>query len=274
MTAKHLTFNVKSALGVLFLRIYSFLCIFANNLNHKPGKFRLKGDLINTMSNIRLKNSDCEPTVLPDRFVITVGRRMGSGGRVLGKMIAERLGIAFYDKELLLDAARHSGLSPEVFEQNDERRPRYIGGLFSFNLGMNAHSGYTSSPVVDDALYKAQCDFIHKIAAEGPCVIVGRTADYILRDFPNVLNIFVHADIDDCAQRICARDKSLNFEQARRLAEKTNKLRSSFYNFYTDKRWGDSSGYDMTFNSSTMSLEQIADLVIDYLKIKYKGKIR
>lgn len=205
---------------------------------------------------------------LPDRYVITIGRRMGSGGRVVGRMLAERLGIAFYDKELLFDAARRSGLCPEVFERNDERRPHFITGLFSFNMGLGPVSTYTTSTISDDSLYKAQCDFIHEIATQRPCVIVGRTADYVLRDMPNVVNIFVHADIDDCARRIAEREPTLNFEQARRLAEKTNKLRAGFYNFYTDKKWGDSSGYDMTFNSSVIKLEDIVTLIIDYLKIR------
>lgn len=202
---------------------------------------------------------------LPDKFVITVGRRMGSGGRALGRLLADKLGIAFYDKELLMDAARRAGLCPEVFERNDERRPHFINGLFSFNMGMNAMPSFTASSISDDALYKAQCDFIHEIAATGPCVIVGRSADYVLRDTPNVVNIFVHAELDDCARRIAGRDKSLTFEQARRVAEKINKLRANFYNFYTDKRWGDSSAYDLTFNSSTTDLEHIADMVVDYL---------
>lgn len=197
---------------------------------------------------------------------------MGSGGRKLGRMLADRLGIAFYDKELLLDAAKRSGLCPEMFERNDERRPHFINGLFSFNMGLSAMSAFTSSSISDDALYKAQCDFIHEIAEKGPCVIVGRTADYVLRDTPNVINIFIHADIDDCARRIVGREPSLNLEQARRLAEKTNKLRAGFYNFYTDKRWGDSSGYDMTFNSSTMSLEDIVDLIVDYLRHRFNIK--
>ena len=207
---------------------------------------------------------------LPEKYVITIGRRMGSGGRALGRLLSEKLGIAFYDKQLLLDAAKRAGLCAAMFERNDERRPHFISGLFNFNMGMSAVPTYTSSTISDDSLYKAQCDFIHEIADKGPCVIVGRTADYVLRDKPNVVNVFIHADIDDCAVRIAEREQNLTLEQARRYAEKTNKLRAGFYNFYTDKKWGDSSGYDMTFNSSTMSLDDIADIIVDYLKIKFR----
>lgn len=202
---------------------------------------------------------------LPEKYVITVGRRMGSGGRALGRLLADKLGIDFYDRELLLEVSKKSGLCPQMFERNDERRPHFISGLFSFNMGMGPVATMTTSSISDDALYKAQCDFIHEIADKGPCVIVGRTADYVLRDTPNVINIFINADLDDCATRMVRRDPTLSHEQAKRLAEKTNKLRAGFYNFYTDKRWGDSGSYDITFNSSTMSLEDIADMVIDYL---------
>lgn len=209
---------------------------------------------------------------LPDKYVITIGRRMGSGGRMVGRKVADRLGIKFYDRELLEDAAKRAGLCPSMFERNDERRPHYISGLFSFNMGLTPVATYTSSAISDDALYKAQCDFIRELATKEPCVIVGRTADYVLRDNPNVLNVFVHADLEDCARRIIERDPSLNREQALRLAEKTNKLRASFYNFYTDKRWGDTSGYDLALNSSTTSLDDIVDTIIDFLYRRLKNQ--
>ncbi len=190
---------------------------------------------------------------------------MGSGGRRLGRLIADRLGIAYYDKELLDHAAREAGLCPEFFERNDERRPNFISGLFSFAMGTNPVGYYDgASASCDDKLYRAQCDFMHRIASEGPCVIVGRTADYVLRDLPNVINIFVHATLDDRAKRIVERDPTYSLEQARSMSEKTNKLRAAYYNFYTDKRWGDAASYDLTVSSSIVSLEDLADTVVEY----------
>lgn len=206
------------------------------------------------------------------RFVITIGRRMGSGGSALGRMLADRLGIAFYDKKLLFDAAKRAGLSPEIFERKDERRPNFMQGLLSFDRGVSPLTAFSSPSFGDDAIYQAQCDFIHELAAKESCVIVGRTADYVLRDTPNVVNVFVHADLDDCARRIAEREPSLTLEQARRVSEKTNKLRSNFYNFYTDKRWGDSGSYDMTFNTSTMPLEEIADIITGYINQRFINK--
>lgn len=207
---------------------------------------------------------------LPEKYVITVGRQMGSGGRLLARMLADRLGIAFYDKELLLQAARAAGLSPEFFERNDERRPHFISGLFNFNMGLSPITWFDgASTIGDDALYKAQCDFIHRIADAGPCVIVGRSADYVLRDIPNVVNIFVHADMADCVRRVMEREPHRSPEQARAFIEKTNKLRANFYNFYTDKRWGDATGYDITFDSSKIPLSEIVELIVDYLARRF-----
>lgn len=203
---------------------------------------------------------------LPEKYVITVGRSFGSGGRALGRLIADKLGISFYDKELLFKAAEKAGMSPEYFERNDERVPRFFSGLFSFNHGYNPMAYYAGpSSISSDSIYQAQCDFIHEIADRGPCVIVGRSADYVLRDVENVVNIFVHAPIENCVRRILDRADSLTADDARSLAERTNKVRAAFYNFYTDKRWGAASSYDLTLDSSLMPLDETADFVIEYL---------
>ncbi|MCI5977682.1 MAG: cytidylate kinase-like family protein [Bacteroidales bacterium] len=207
---------------------------------------------------------------LPEKYVITVGRQMGSGGRLLGRKLSERLGIGFYDKELLLQAAKSAGLSAEYFERNDERRPHFLSGLFSFNMGfgpMSVYDGTTS--ISDDALYKAQCDFMHRIAEQGPCVIVGRTADYVLRDFPNVVNIFIHASKDACIRRVMERDPAKTVDSARSFIEKSNKLRAGYYNFYTDKKWGDAASYDFTIDSSLLSDDAVVDLIIAYLQARF-----
>lgn len=201
-----------------------------------------------------------------DNYVITIGRQFGSGGRELGRLLAEKLNIPFYDKELLYKAAADAGLNPEFFEAADERVPQFINGIFSFNFGASPLTWYTgSSAISDDNLYKAQSDFIHKIAAAGPCVIVGRSSDYILRDVPNVVNVFLHAHIDDCAARIVQRSDTKDVAAARKLANKVNRLRANYYNFYTDKKWGDASSYDLCFNTSVMPMDDIAEVVVNYL---------
>lgn len=204
--------------------------------------------------------------MLPTKYVITIGRTFGSGGRALGRLIAERLGIAFYDKMLLTKAAEKAGYNIKYFEQGDERAPKIMGGIIPFSMGFYPMSWVgDNTGGASDRVYKAQCDFIHEIAQGDPCVIVGRSADYVLRDMDNVVNIFVHAPVDDCAHRIYERHDSASLDEARTMAERTNKLRANFYNFYTDKRWGHATSYDLCIDSSRMPLEQIADLVIAYV---------
>lgn len=207
--------------------------------------------------------------MLPDKYVITIGRSFGSGGRALGRMIAERLGIAFYDKMLLVKAAEKAGYNIEYFEQGDERVPRIMGSIIPFSMGFYPMSWVGDSTGGNtDRVYKAQCDFIHDLANGEPCVIVGRSADYVLRDVDNVVNIFVHAPIDECAKRIVGRHDTETLDEARALAERTNKLRANFYNFYTDKRWGHATSYDLCLDSSTMPLDKLADFIINYIHLR------
>lgn len=207
--------------------------------------------------------------MLPPKYVITIGRSFGSGGRALGRMIAERLGIAFYDKMLLVKAAEKAGYNIEYFEQGDERVPRIMGSIIPFSMGFYPMSWVGDSTGGNtDRVYKAQCDFIHDLANGEPCVIVGRSADYVLRDVDNVVNIFVHAPIDECAKRIVGRHDTETLDEARALAERTNKLRANFYNFYTDKRWGHATSYDLCIDSSTMPLEKLADFIINYIHLR------
>ncbi|MBD5276325.1 MAG: cytidylate kinase-like family protein [Bacteroides sp.] len=203
------------------------------------------------------------------KLIITVGRTFGSGGRVLGRMLAERLGIAFYDKRLLMEAARQAGVAPEYFERNDERKPRFISGVFSFAHGYSPMAWYNDpTSISSDSIYKAQCDYIRHVAATESCVIVGRTADYVLRDVPGVINIFVHAPESECIRRIIERHDALSIEQARALARRANKARAAFYNFYTDKTWGQAAGYDLTLDSSLLPMSGNVDLVETYIRAR------
>lgn len=206
-----------------------------------------------------------------NNLVITIGRQFGSGGRELGKKLADRLGIKYYDKELLCEAAKNAGVSEEFFEKSDEKFPRFFSGLFSFTMGYNPYTLYSgSTSISDDSLYKAQSDFIRSVADKESCVIVGRSADYVLRDHDRVVNLFVHAPIDDCVKRIMRRGDKTSEEKARAMAEKTNKLRANYYNFYTDKNWGDASSYDLTFDSSLMDMDDIVEVVAEYINRRFK----
>lgn len=206
-----------------------------------------------------------------DNFVITIGRQFGSGGRQIGMLLAERLGIGFYDKKLLCEAAKQAGISQDIIERSDERFPSFLGGIFPFSHGSYNHLAcYQGSTAISaDSIYKAQSDAIRAIAENQSCIIVGRSADYILREHPRCLNIFIHASIEACINRIMARGECKTTEEARNLALKTNKLRAHYYNFYTDKTWGDAASYHLSIDSSAMPIDDIIGIIETYARRRF-----
>ncbi len=200
--------------------------------------------------------------------IITVGRQFGSGGREIGKMVADKYGIKYYDKELLSRAAKESGFCEEMIQNHDERPTN----SFLYNLVMDTYSfGYNASSFVDmpisHKVFLAQFDTIKKIAEEGPCVIVGRCADYALSDFDNVLNLFIHADEDFKIKRIKERFADVaTDEQARDMMNKKDKQRQSYYNYYSSKKWGRADSYDLSINSSILGIEGTVKFITQYIE--------
>ena len=199
--------------------------------------------------------------------IITIGRQFGSGGREIGEMLAKKYGIRCYDKELLSRAAKESGFCEEMIQNHDERPTN----SFLYNLVMDTYSfGYNASSFVDmpisHKVFLAQFDTIKKIAEEGPCVIVGRCADYALSDYNNVLNIFIHADEETKIKRIKERfDDVKTDEQARDMMNKKDKQRQSYYNYYSSKKWGRSDSYDLSINSSILGIEGTVKFITQYI---------
>ena len=195
--------------------------------------------------------------------IITIGRQFGSGG-----MLAKNYGIKCYDKELLSRAAKESGFCEEMIQNHDERPTN----SFLYNLVMDTYSfGYNASSFVDmpisHKVFLAQFDTIKKIAEEGPCVIVGRCADYALSDFDNVLNIFIHADEECKIKRIKERfDDIKTDDQARDMMNKKDKQRQSYYNYYSSKKWGRADSYDLTINSSILGIEGTVKFITQYVE--------
>lgn len=201
-------------------------------------------------------------------FVITIGRQMGSGGRELGRLLADRLGIEFYDKKLLLEAAGKSGLVPEIMERKDERTPSVLAGSFGAGLGSAIASGFYAGTMGNDAVYTAQSEVIRELGDTKSCVIVGRTADYVLRNHPRCINIFVHAPEAECIKRLIGRGDKNCESEARAMVRKVNKLRAGYYNFYTDRTWGAAATYDLTVNSALMPMETLADIIAGYVRTR------
>ena len=203
--------------------------------------------------------------------IITIGRQFGSGGREIGYMVADKLGIKLYDKEMLQRAAQDSGICEELFESHDEKP----SNSFLYSLVMDTYSmGYSGSTYndmpINHKIFLAQFDAIKKIADEGSCILVGRCADYALEGYPNLLSVFIHADLDARIKRI-AKKYDLTDAKAKDLIIKTNKKRASYYNYYTDKRWGDADSYDVCLDSSVLGLEGTAEAIIKLTEIKEKG---
>ncbi len=198
--------------------------------------------------------------------IITIGRQFGSGGREIGEKVAEHFGIKCFDKELLSRAAKESGLCEEMLENHDERPTN----SFLYNLVMDTYSfGYNASSFVDmpisHKVFLAQFDAIKKIADEGPCVIVGRCADYALADYKNHVSLFIYGDTDCKVKRIRERF-DLNESKAREMMIKKDKQRQSYYNYYSSKKWGRADSYDLCINSSKLGMDGTAKLIIQYVE--------
>lgn len=204
--------------------------------------------------------------------IITIGREFGSGGREIGMKLAEVFDVKCYDKELLSVAAKESGLCQEIFAAHDERPTN----SFLYSLVMDTYSlGYISNPYMDMPLdqkvFLAQFEAIKKIANEGPCIMVGRCADYALSNYPNCISIFIHAPLEDRIKRICQKQQ-INECAAKDLIVKTDKKRANYYNFYSNKKWGAASSYDLSINSSILGIEQTVAMIKDFIDIKEHRK--
>ena len=200
--------------------------------------------------------------------IITIGRQFGSAGREIGYKVAKDLGIKLYDKEMLARAAKESGLCEELFETHDEKPTN----SFLYSLVMDTYSlGYSSGSYADmpinHKVFLAQFDAIKKIASEGPCILVGRCADYALEDNENLLSVFIHADLDARIRRI-ARIYDLTDAKAKDMILKTDKKRASYYNYYTNKEWAEAKSYDLCLNSGKLGVEGTAKAIKDYVSLR------
>ena len=200
-----------------------------------------------------------------DRYVITIGRQFGSGGRAVGEKLASKLGISFYDKELISLAAKDSGISPEIFDNVDEKAANSL--LYSLSMGLyNFGSGFSvmGDLPVNDQLYLLQHKIIKEIAEKESCVIVGRCADYVLRDRSDCVNVFIYADME-FRKREAVKRHGIDEARAEHIITKTDKSRANYYSFYSGQKWGMAENYDLCINASKLSEDGIVDLIIDYI---------
>lgn len=206
--------------------------------------------------------------MMENKMIITIGRQYGSGGLEIGQKLAEELGVNLYDKEMLKRAAKESSLCEELFEAHDEKSTNsflYSLVMDTYSLGYSA-TGYVDMPI-NHKVFLAQFDTIKKIADEGPCVMVGRCADYALEDYKNVINVFIYADMEQRIRRI-AQKYDLTDAKAKDVIQKADKKRASYYNYYTNKEWGDAKGYDLCLNSGKLGIYGTVKAIMEYIKIR------
>ena len=193
------------------------------------------------------------------KTVITIGRQFGSGGKEVGIRVAKELGIPFYDREILQEAAKKSGLCEKILENFDER-PKSLLYSIAMDSYMFALPGTGGGESLEQQVYLATFNTIRHIAQEGPCVIIGRCADYALADDPNHLSLFIHAPMDVRIARVAKR-QNLTPEEARKLIIKTDKRRASYYEYYSAKKWGAVDSYDFCLDSSYLGIGRTVELI-------------
>ena len=191
--------------------------------------------------------------------IITISREFGSGGRFIGEEVAKKLGIAYYDKNIIGQIAEKSGLSPEYIQENAELSPKK--GLFAYAFSGRDITGKS----VEDMVYEAQRNIILELAEKEPCVIIGRNADYILKDRDDVLNVFIHGDMLEKIKRITGL-YNVKEKEAVKMMTDTDKRRRTNYNFYTDQNWGKASNYTLCLNSSQLGYDRCEMIIMECVK--------
>ena len=191
--------------------------------------------------------------------IITISREFGSGGRFIGEEVAKKLGIAYYDKNIIGQIAEKSGLSPEYIQENAELSPKK--GLFAYAFSGRDITGKS----VEDMVYEAQRNIILELAEKEPCVIIGRNADYILKDRDDVLNVFIHGDMLEKIKRITGLYNVKEKEAVKMMAD-TDKRRRTNYNLYTDQNWGKASNYTLCLNSSQLGYDRCEMIIMECVK--------
>lgn len=198
-----------------------------------------------------------------ESFIINIGRSLGSGGRAIGHILAKEFDIAYYDREILNLAAKESGFCPEVFERSDEKNRflRTLGNIIPFFGG---GSTYYNNELSNENLFRLQSEAIRKAAADHSCIFIGRCADYVLRDFPRCVNVFITADMTDRISSVVKRNGCTENE-ARSIIERGDKERADFYNFYSSGTWGAASTYHLCINSSVLGIDRTAEYIKQFI---------
>ena len=200
--------------------------------------------------------------------IVTIARQFGSGGREVGEMVAKDLGFDYHDKSLISMAAEKSGINPEILKNTDEKAtPSFLYSIAMGGMGMVPFShGMPYDTPINDKLFVLQSGIIEELAKSKSCVFIGRCADFVLRDFENVIRVFIYADIEKRAENVAFRNK-ITFNEAKSLAVKLDKKRANYYSYYTSKKWGRSENYDLMIDTTRIGNEGAAKIIEEYVKL-------
>ena len=208
---------------------------------------------------------------IPSDLIIVVGRQFGSGGRRIGNLLARIFSLAYYDKEMLAEASEQFGFSQNIFARCDEKRPSALRALLTNAFGVG--DAYAPGPMSDEAIYSAQSHVIRELASRGGCVFVGRSADYILREHPHVVSIFLSSPIEQRAKAIFGRGDAPTLEKARELAARCDRAREDFYNYFTGRKWGRSDNYHLSLDTSLLNDEAAVDVITKYIEGRFNSPV-
>lgn len=200
------------------------------------------------------------------KCVIVIGRQYGSGGRRLAETLARRLNMNFYDKKLLAKASESYGFQPGIFAQADEKKPSPLRSFLSHSYGLG--DSYGMETLSSEKIYEAQCKVIRNICEKENCIIVGRTADRVMRDNPNMVSIFLHAPVEHRARLILERNDASSISEAIDLANHNDRQRKKYYDYFTEGNWGQADNYHLCIDSSLLTLDQAADIILSYLSAR------
>lgn len=207
-----------------------------------------------------------------NNIVVSVGRQYGSQGRVIGKLIAQKMGFSFYDVELINLAAKEIGFDPSLFAKADEKPglPRFFQNVGEVLFG--APTAGDDNYLSHSKMFEIQSEVIRKVADDGPCVIMGRCSDYVLRTNPNCFSVFLSAPMTDRIKCVMQRSGIADEDKAKKQIEKVDKRRSEYYNYFTDKEWGHSFSYNLCIDVSMLGVERTSDFICDFLRERFSGK--
>ncbi len=204
-----------------------------------------------------------------DKFIVTIARGYGSGGRTIGKMLADKLGVKFYDKDLIRMASDVSGINEALFGQSDEKTKSGVfgkPGVYKGDVIAPGKSGFIS----EENLFNYQAMVIKQIAGEGSCVIVGRCADYVLRDDPSVVRVFIYADEESCIRNAADVKGITDRKEALRTIASTDKERAAYYKAHTGREWIDARNYDLCLNSGVLGFDKCVEMIQEFISVKLK----